>query len=98
MWQKIFTTFFLGQVALETAAEVSKKQIDAAREKAVVYKEKAEEYKSTQVVAKAEQYAKKKFAKLRSTSAPFEATCSNVAKFLGETADINTKISAESNG
>jgi hypothetical protein len=96
MWQKIFNTFFLGQVALETATKASKKQLEVAREKASAYKEKAEEYKNTKVVAKAEQFAKEKFAKLRSSSEPFEATCLNLAKFLGETADIKTELLTES--
>jgi hypothetical protein len=96
MWQKIFNAFFLGQVALETATEASKKQLEVAREKAVAYKEKAEEYKDTKVVAKAGQFAKEKFAKLRSNSEPFEATCLKLASFLGETADIKTKLVTES--
>jgi hypothetical protein len=96
MWQKIFNAFFLGQVALETATEASRKRFELAREKAVAYKEKAEEYKGTKVAARAEQFAKEKFAKLRSSSEPFEATCLKLASFLGETADIKTKLATES--
>jgi hypothetical protein len=96
MWTKIFNTFFLGQVALETATEASKKQLEAAREKANAYKEKAKEYKETKVVARAEKFAKEKFAKLRSSSEPFESTCRNVSKFLGETAELKTQLATDS--
>jgi len=97
MLQQIITTFFFGQVALEKAAEASKKQLAAAREKATEYTDKVEEYKNTNVVAKVEQFSKEKFAHLRSCSEPFEKTCLNVTKFLGETADIKTKLATESN-
>ena len=102
MLQKIITTFFFGQVALEQAAEVSKKQLEAAREKAkAAYDEKVEGYKNsvsnTHFLAKFEQFSKEKFAKLRSCSEPFEKTCVNVTNFLGETADIKSKLATESN-
>lgn len=97
MWQKLITTFFIGQVAFEQAAEVSKKQLEAAREKAKDYKEKAEEYKNKNVIAKIETFAKQKVAHLRSCSEPFEKSCTTVTKFLGETADLKSKLATETN-
>jgi hypothetical protein len=99
------TTFFLGQVALEHAAEVSKKQLDSARdkarEKAKEYQEKVQEkvedYKSTNFTNRFESFAKEKVAHLRSCSEPFESACSNISSFLGETADLKSKLAADSN-
>jgi hypothetical protein len=105
MWQKIITAFFFGQVALEQATEASKKQLEAAREKAQDYKEKAKEkvkekteaITHTNFVAKVGEFAKEKVAHLRSCSEPFEKTCLSVTKFLGETADIKSKLVTEPN-
>ncbi|HEY9758370.1 MAG TPA: hypothetical protein V6C97_24605 [Oculatellaceae cyanobacterium] len=102
MLTKIITTFFLGQVAFEHAAEVSKKQLDEARdkarEKAKEYREKVEDYKNTNITTKFENFAKEKVAHLRSCSEPFENACLTISSFLGETADIKSKLATETNG
>jgi hypothetical protein len=97
MWQKIITTFFFGQVALEHAVEASKKRLEAARDKAKADKKKAGEDQPITVVAKVEQLTKVKFARLRSLSEPVEKTCLQITKFLGETAEIKSKLAANGN-
>jgi hypothetical protein len=97
MWQKIFTTFFLGQVALEQLAEAAQSGWSQAKDKTLTYQEKIEELRDIDLLSKVEHFSKEKIAHLRSCSEPFEKTCIRVADFLSETAALKSKLISDSN-
>jgi hypothetical protein len=92
MLQQIIKTYFIGQVALEQATEASKKSFETALEKAKEYKQKALEYKNTQITVRFEHKLKESIAELRSSSKPFEQACEALAQFLSETGEMKNHL------
>ncbi len=91
MWQQIFKTYFIGQIALEQAADLSKKSFQAASEKAQELSKKAEEYKRINIVDKLEVGFKEGIAELRKSYSPFENACETLSRFLSETGEIKNR-------
>jgi len=92
MLQNLIKTFFIGQVALEQAAEASKKSLEKARERAQEYKQKADEFKEIQIKAKFETGLKERIAELRHNHTPFEKACETLQKLLSETSEIKNQL------
>ncbi len=104
MWLALVKTFFIGQVALEQAAEAVKKQTVTAREKGEHLQEnlqhKVEELKSEKlnsqiVLSKFENNFKENVAALRKGFRPFDKACDSLSALLGETAELKETLAQQ---